>query len=177
MAEMKSKNKWSAWGVLLVSLAAIALAGCATGKHLNWRMIDPGRLAADAENRKWNTYRFETVGPYSYQRIAYVLFSDDVTVDMWNLPYVNLGKMSLREVEQDHDAYLKSRMWPGTILTFHEFQRDGRVIAYTANELETEVDLWETAASGSKVDLRLVYTDRRSFSGGDNGQPNDSLER
>jgi len=33
------------------------------------------------------------------------------------------------------------------------------------------------AASGSKVDLRMVYIDRRSFSGGDSGQPHDSQAR
>jgi hypothetical protein len=177
MGKMKSEKIRLAAGVLLVFLAAFALAGCATGKHLNWQLIDPGRLASEAANQKWNTYRFETVGPYSYQRIAYVLFSDDVTVDMWGVPYADLGKKSLREVLADHDAYLKSHMWTGTMLTFHEFQRDGKVIAYTANELEMEVDLWEMAASGSKVDLRMVYIDRRSFSGGDSGQPHDSQAR
>ena len=167
MTKIERERQWTAAGVLLVCLAVFALAGCATGKHLNWQLIDPTRLASDAANQKWNTFRFDTVGPYPYQRIAYVLFSDDVTVDMWNVPYANLGKMSLREIAPDHDAYLKSRMWTGTMLTFHEFQRDGKVIAYTANELEMEVDLWEMDASGSKVNLRLVYIDRRSFSGGD----------
>ena len=39
------------------------------------------------------------------------------------------------------------------------------MIAYTANEFQMEVDLWEMAAAGSKVDIRMIYTDRRSFSG------------
>ena len=49
---------------------------------------------------------------------------------------------------------------------FREFQRGGKVIAYTANEFQMEVDLWEMAAAGSKVNIRMIYIDRRSFSGG-----------
>jgi hypothetical protein len=56
-------------------------------------------------------------------------------------------------------------MWVGTALTFREFQRGGKVIAYTANEFQMEVDLWEMAAAGSKLNIRMIYTDRRSFSG------------
>ena len=167
MKVMKSGRKIPAAVLLLAFLAAFAMAGCAPGKHLGWQLIDPAGLSGDAASRKWNTYRFETVGPYPSQRIAYVLFSDDVTVDMWNVPYVNLGRMSPGDIARDHDAYLRSRMWTGTMLAFHEFQRDGQVIAYTANELEMDVDLWEMSASGSKINLRLVYIDRRSFSGGD----------
>ena len=73
--------------------------------------------------------------------------------------------MSLREVMDNHDAYLKERMWVGTALAFREFQRGGKVIACTANEFQMEVDLWEMGAAGSKVDIRMIYTDRRSFSG------------
>ena len=40
-----------------------------------------------------------------------------------------------------------------------------KVIAYTANEFQMEVDLWEIAAAGSKLNIRMIYTDRRSFSG------------
>ena len=39
------------------------------------------------------------------------------------------------------------------------------MIACTANEFQMEVDLWEMAAAGSKVNIRMIYTDRRSFSG------------
>ena len=75
-------------------------------------------LASDAGSQKWNTYRFLTEGPFAEQRIAYVLFGDDVTVDMWHTPFVNLGKMSLREVLDNHDATLKERMWIGTPIDF-----------------------------------------------------------
>jgi hypothetical protein len=175
MAMMKIKRGENsiAASVLAVALLAFAVAGCVVGKNVNWQTLDITRaLSSDAGNQKWNTYRFETAGPYPYQRIAYVLFADDVTVDMWSVPYADLGKKSLREVLEDHDAYLKSRMWTGTVLGFKVYEREGKVIAYTANELEMEVDLWEMTASGSKVGLRMVYTDRRSFSGGDSGADN-----
>jgi hypothetical protein len=133
---------------------------------MNWQPVDMARaLASDAGSQKWNTYRFLTEGPFAEQRIAYVLFGDDVTMDMWHTPFVNLGKMSLREVLENHDATLRERMWVGSALAFREFQRGGKVIAYTANEFQMEVDLWEKAAAGSKVDIRMIYTDRRSFSG------------
>jgi hypothetical protein len=72
--------------------------------------------------------------------------------------------MTLREVLDNHDAYLKERMWTGTPIVFQEYQRGGKVIAYTANEFQMDVDLWEMAAEGSKVDIRMIYIDRRSFS-------------
>jgi hypothetical protein len=170
MLNIKRGKNWIDAGVLTVALLAFALAGCATGKMANWQTLDITRaLSSDAGNQKWNTYRFETAGPYPYQRIAYVLFGDDVTVDMWSVPYADLGKKSLREVLEDHDAYLKSQMWTGTVLEFKTYERDGKVIAYTGNELEMEVDLWEMAASGPKIAVRATYTDRRSFSGGDSG--------
>ena len=167
MKKFKRERKWMAAGVLAVTLAAFALTGCfaAVGNHMNWQLVDMGRvLASDAGNQKWNTYRFHTVGAYPEQRIAYVLFGDDVTVDMWKVPYVNLGKMSVREVLQNHDAYLRECMWAGTALVFQEYQRGGKVIAYTANEFQMDVDLWEMAAEGSKVDIQMIYIDRRSFS-------------
>jgi hypothetical protein len=106
------------------------------------------------------------VGPYAQQRIAYVMFNDDITMDMWYTPYVNLGKMSVREVLQNHDAYLREQMWTGTALVFREYRRDGKLIAYTANEFQMDVDLWQMAAAGPKLDIRMIYIDRRSFSGG-----------
>ena len=74
--------------------------------------------------------------------------------------------MSVREVLQNHDAYLGECMWIGTALVFEEYQRDGKVIGYKANEFQMEVDLWEMAAEGPKLNLRMIYIDRRSFSGG-----------
>jgi hypothetical protein len=168
MIKIKRERKWMAACILAVALSALALTGCiaTVGNHMNWQPVDMARtLASDAGSQKWNTYRFLTEGPFAEQRIAYVLFSDDVTVDMWHTPFVNLGKMNLREVLENHDAYLKERMWVGTPITFREFQRGGKVIAYTANEFQMEVDLWEMAASGSKLNIRMIYTDRRSFSG------------
>ncbi len=157
-------------GVLVVALSLVALAGCAAGKMESWRTLDiTSALSTDAGSKKWNTYRFETAGPFPYQRIGYVLFGDDVTMDMWNVPYKNLGKRSLREVLADHDMYLKEQMWTGTMLNFKVYDQEGKTIAFTANELEMEVDLWDMGASGSKIGLRLTYTDRRSFSGGDSG--------
>lgn len=168
MAKIKRDRKWMAAGVLTVAIAASILTGCfaTVGNHMNWQPVDLARaLTGDAGSQKWNTYRFETVGPFAQQLIAYVLFGDDVTVDMWHTPFVNLGKMTLREVMDNHDATLKERMWVGTPLTFREFQRGGKVIACTANEFQMEVDLWEMAAAGSKLNIRMIYTDRRSFSG------------
>jgi hypothetical protein len=168
MVKIKRERKWMAAVTLTVALTAFMLTGCfaTVGNHMNWQPVDMARaLASDAGNQKWNTYRFLTEGPFAEQRIAYVLFGDDVTMDMWHTPFVNLGKMSLREVLENHDATLRERMWVGTALAFREFQRGGKVIAYTANEFQMEVDLWERAASGSKLDIRMIYTDRRSFSG------------
>lgn len=167
---MKDDRKRVVAGILVVFLGAFAVSGCATGRLLNWQLVDPTGLTGNAADQRWNAYRFETVGPFASQRIAYVLFNDEVTVDMWNVPYVNLGKVSLQDIGRDHDAYLRSRMWTGTMLAFHEYKRDGKVIAYTANELQTDVDLWEISASGPNVHLRLVYIDRRSFSGDDSDQ-------
>lgn len=178
MARNKRERKRMAAGVLAVALSAFALAGCfaTVGNHMNWQPVDMARvLAGDAGSQKWNTYRFLTEGPFEEQRIAYVLFGDDVTVDMWHTPFVNLGKMSLREVLDNHDATLKERMWTGTPITVQEYRRGGNVIAYTANEFRMDVDLWEMAASGSKVDIRMIYTNRRSFSGG--GGPGDPSTR
>ena len=170
MARTKNEKKRLLTAALLAVVTALALAGCATtGMHLDGQPIDPAGLAADARNQQWNAYRFSTVGPYPYQRVAYVLFGDNVTVDMWSVPYADLGKMSLGRIENDHEAYLKTTMWPGTMLTYKEYRREGKVIAYTANELEMDVDLWEISVSGSTVNLRLIYIDRRSFSGGGGG--------
>jgi len=168
MVRIKRERKWMAAVTLAVALTAVILTGCfaTVGNHMNWQPVDMARaLSSDAGSQKWNTYRFLTEGPFAEQRIAYVLFSDDVTVDMWHTPFVNLGRMSLREVLENHDATLRERMWVGTALAFREFQRGGKVIAYTANEFQMEVDLWEMAASGSKLNIRMIYTDRRSFSG------------
>ncbi len=167
---MKNDRKWFMASLLMMVIGVFVIAGCAAGTLLTWQLIDPSRPAGSAADQKWNTYRFETVGPFPSQRIAYVMFNDDVTVDMWNVPYANLGKISLADVQRDHDAYLRSRMWTGTMLAFHEFKRDGKVIAYTANELQMDVDLWEISASGPKINLRLIYIDRRSFSGDDSDQ-------
>jgi hypothetical protein len=168
MIKIKRERKWMAAVTLTVALTASVLTGCfaTVGNHMNWQPVDMARaLASDAGNQKWNTYRFLTEGPFAEQRIAYVLFSDDVTMNMWHTPFVNLGKMTLREVLKNHDATLRELMWIGTPLTFHEYQRGGKVIACTANESQMEVDLWEMAGAGSKVDIRMIYTDRRSFSG------------
>jgi hypothetical protein len=168
MVIIKRDGKWMSASVLVIVLSAFALTGFLTmGNHMNWQQVDMARaLESDAGNQKWNTYRFHTVGPFAEQRIAYVLFGDDVAMDMWHTPYVDLGKMNMREVLQNHDAYLRERMWDGTALVFQEYQRGGKLIAYTANEFQMEVDLWEMAAAGAKVDIRMIYTDRRSFSGG-----------
>jgi hypothetical protein len=170
MAEIKRERQWTAAGVLVVALSAFAITGCfaTAGNHMNWQPVDNMAqvLASDAGSQKWNTYRFQTVGPHKEQRIAYVLFSDDVNMDMWFTPYVNLGKKSIREVLEDHDAYLRQCMWTGTQIIFQEYPRGGKVIAYTANEFQMDVDLWEMAAEGPKVDIRMIYIDRRSFSGG-----------
>jgi hypothetical protein len=168
MVKIKRDRKRMAAGVLTVVLTAFALTGCfaTLGNLMNWQQVDMSRaLAGDAGSQKWNTYRFQTVGPFEEQRIAYVLFSDDVTMDMWRTRFVNLGKMTLREVQENHEATLRERMWVGTALVFREFQRGGKVIAYTANEFLMEVDLWEMAAEGPKVDIRMSFIDRRFFSG------------
>ena len=120
MVKIKRERNWMAAGAVAVALTAFVLTGCfaAVGNHMNWQPVDMARaLASDAGSQKWNTYRFLTEGPFAEQRIAYVLFGDDVTVDMWHTPFVNLGKMSLREVLDNHDATLKERMWVGTALT------------------------------------------------------------
>jgi hypothetical protein len=163
----REKGRWMAAGVLAVALSTFVLAGCFAkpGNHMNWQLIDVDRtMASDAGNQKWNTYRFHTAGPFPEQRIAYVMFGDDITMDMWSTPYVNLGKMSLREVLEDHYAYLQKCMWIGTALVFQEYRRDGKLIAYEANEFQMEVDLWEMAATESNIDIRMIYIDRRSFS-------------
>ncbi len=178
MVNIKRGRKWRAACVLAAALSAFALAGCfaTVGNHMNWQPVDMGQvLASDAGNVKWNTYRFQTVGPFAEQRIAYVMFNDDITMDMWYTPYVNLGKMSVREVLQNHEAYLRETMWTGTTLVFAEYQRNGKVIGYKANEFQMEVDLWEMAASGPKLGIRMIYIDRRSFSGG--GGPGDPSTR
>jgi hypothetical protein len=169
MVKNKRERKWMAAGLLAAALSAFVLTGCfaTAGNHMNWQPVDMGQvLASDAGNQKWNTYRFQTVGPYAQQRIAYVMFNDDITMDMWYTPYVNLGKMSVREVLQNHDDYLREQMWTGTALVFREYRRDGKLIAYTANEFQMDVDLWQMAAEGPKLDIRMIYIDRRSFSGG-----------
>ena len=176
MVEIKRERKWMAGGILAAALSAFVLTGCfaTVGNHMQWQPVDMARvLASDAGSQKWNTYRFQTVGPYKDQRIAYVMFNEDVTMDMWYTPYVNLGKMSVREVLANHDAYLKECMWIGTALVFQEYQRDGKVIAYTANEFQMDVDLWEMSAAGQQRDIRMIYIDRRTISGG-GGAPADS---
>lgn len=176
MANINKRNKWmAAGGLLAVVLSAVVLGGCMPAKMVNWQPLDiTNALSTDVGSQKWNTYRFETAGPFPYQRIGYVMFGDDVTVDMWNIPYANLGKKSMREVLEDHNAYLKSKMWTGTVINFKRYELEGKAISYTANELEMEVDLWKMGASGSKIGLRLTYTDRRSFSGGDSGSGMDA---
>jgi hypothetical protein len=177
MVKIKRDRKRMAAGVLAVALSAFALTGCfaAVGNLMNWQQVDMARaLAGDAGNQKWNTYRFQTVGPFGEQRIAYVLFSDDVTMNMRRTPYVDLGKMTLREVQEDHAALLRQRMWIGTALVFREFRRGGNVIAFTANEFQMDVDLWEISAEGPKVEIRLNFIDRRSFSGNGGSLSNSS---
>jgi hypothetical protein len=92
------------------------------------------------------------------------MFGDNLTVDMWKIPYVNLGTLSLQDVRNNYDATLKERMWTGTTLVFREYRRGEKIVAYVASEFQMDVDLWEMAASGDKVDAKLVYIDRRSFS-------------
>jgi hypothetical protein len=177
MVNVRKDGKRMAAGVLAVALSAFALAGCylAVGNLMNGQRVDMARaLEGDAGSQKWNTHRFQTVGPFDEQRIAYVLFSDDVTMDMQRTPFVDLGKMTLREVQEDHAALLRQRMWMGTALVFREFRRGGNAIAYTANEFEIDVHLWEVSAEGPKVEIRLNFIDRRSFSGSGGSRSNPS---
>jgi hypothetical protein len=168
MGKIERQRKWKAAGLLAAALSVFALAGCfaAVGNHMNWQPVDMAQiLGGDPGSQKWNTYRFQTVGPYPEQRIAYVMFDDDINMDMWYVPHFNLGKMDMREVLANHEAYLKECMWTGTPIVFQEYRRNGKVIAYTANEFQMDVDLWQMAAD-QKIDIRMIYIDRRSFSGG-----------
>lgn len=165
MGMMKRKNKWFVVAVLPVVLAALALSGCSVGKLVSGQAVDITKaLPTDAGSKKWNTYRFETAGPFQYQRIAYVLYDDDVTVDVRGIPCADLGKKTMGEVLQDHEAYLKSRMWPGTALVFKQYDREGRAVAYSANEFDMDVSIWEAASSGAKLGLQVVFIDRRPVS-------------
>jgi hypothetical protein len=162
MEQVNSRNRWLATAILLVIPVVLALAGCVTGKYVSGQAVDVTKaLSADVGDKKWNTYRFETGGPFQYQRIAYVLFSDDVAMDMRGIPYADLGKKTMREVLGDHEAYLSARMWTGTALVFKRYDREGKAVAFSANEFDMDVDLWETTASGAKPRLQVVCIDRR----------------
>lgn len=165
MEKMKGKKRSFVAALLPVVLAALALSGCAAGKPVSGQAVDVTKaLPTDAGSKRWNTYRFETAGPFQYQRIAYVLFGDDVTLDMRGIPFTDLGKKTMGEVRQDHEAYLKSRMWPGTALVFKQYDREGKAVAYSANEFDMDVSLWEAASSGAKLGLQVVFVDRRPIS-------------
>ncbi len=174
MMKIRRRSWRVAEGLIVAALTAFLFVGCFAkpGNHMDWQFVDvTPALATDAGNQKWNTYYYSTVGPYAEQRLAYALFNDDVTMDMWYTPYVDLGKMSLREIMVHHDNELKRLMYTGTPLTLHEYRRDGKVIAYAAYEFQMTVDLWEMAAEGSKVNIRLIYKDLRTISdtGGGSG--------
>ncbi len=166
--------------VIIIAVAMLVILGlvsCATAVYLQSKVADPSNIVASSmADQKFNVVRFESFGPYSYQIYGYVLYGDDADVRTISVSLAKLGKMNLKEVLGDYDAYrLKSGWQAASPPVIKEWSRGGKLTALTASDNMLEVNLWEDTSASEKEKKNIVilsYRDlRRLDRDGGGGMP------
>ena len=157
--------------VVLAVALALAVAACASGTLLKWNQVDSAALMnSERGGKKMNTIRFATFGPESEHIFGYFLYKEGVEVITGGgIPLDNLGKLTLREVMDDHVRVIRAKQYlSGSNLIVREVLRGDHVVGFTASDINMEVNIWDiTTEKDAKVVLRLVYKDLRRRDGGD----------
>lgn len=165
------KNGTGSATIVLIVVLALAVAACASGTILKWNQVDSAALMnSERGGKKMNTIRFETFGPDAEQLFGYFLYKDGVEVITGGgIPQANLGKLTLREVIDDHARAIRAKQYlSGSNLIVREVLRGEYVVGFTASDINMEVNIWDiTTEKDAKVVLRLVYRDLRKKDGGD----------
>ena len=165
------KNGTGRAGIVLTVVLALSVAACASGTILKWNQVDSAALMnSERGGKKMNTIRFETFGPDAEQLFGYFLYKDGIEVITGGgIPQANLGKLTLREVMDDHARVIRAKQYlSGSNLIVREVLRGEYVVGFTASDINMEVNIWDiTTEKDAKVVLRLVYRDLRKKDGGD----------
>ena len=165
------KNGTGTAGIGLIVVLTLAVAACASGTILKWNQVDAAALMnSERGGKKMNTIRFETFGPDAEQIFGYFLYKDGIEVITGGgIPQANLGKLTLREVMDDHARVIRAKQYlSGSNLIVREVLRGEYVVGFTASDINMEVNIWDiTTEKDAKVVLRLVYRDLRKKDGGD----------
>jgi len=146
-------------------LIGLGLVSCATAVYLQGNVADPSNIVASSiADRQFNVVRFESFGPYSYQIYGYVLYGDDTDVRTISVSLAKLGKMNLKEVLGDYDAYrLKSGWQAASPPVIREWSRGGKLMALTASDNMLEVNLWEDTSASEKEKKNIVMLSYRDL--------------
>ena len=165
------KNGTGSATIVLIVVLALAVSACASGTILKWNQVDSAALMnSERGGKKMSTIRFETFGPDAEQLFGYFLYKDGVEVITGGrIPQANLGKLTLREVMDDHARAIRAKQYlSGSNLIVREVLRGDYVVGFTASDINMEVNIWDiTTEKDAKVVLRLVYRDLRKKDGGD----------
>ena len=165
------KNGTGRAGIVLTVVLALSVAACASGTILKWNQVDSAALMnSERGGKKMNTIRFETFGPDAEQLFGYFLYKDGIEVITGGgIPQANLGKLTLREVMDDHARVIRAKQYlSGSNLIVREVLRGEYIVGFTASDINMEVNIWDiTTEKDAKVVLRLVYRDLRKKDGGD----------
>ncbi len=150
---------------ILPVLVLIALGSCASpGTYLKWEQVDAAALMrSEAGQQAYNTVRFATFGPKAEQLFGYFLYRDGVEVRTEEgIPFVKLGKMTLREVFADYEKIEKANMYTaGSSLNVQQYRLRGSVVGYTAADINIDVSIWDITEGEGPTVLRVVYKDLR----------------
>ncbi|MCU0531592.1 MAG: hypothetical protein MUE76_05830 [Syntrophales bacterium] len=111
------KNGTGTAGIVVIVVLALAVAACASGTILKWNQVDAAALMnSERGGKKMNTIRFETFGPDAEQIFGYFLYKDGIEVITGGgIPQANLGKLTLREVMDDHARVIRARCCGGRL--------------------------------------------------------------
>ena len=148
----------------LVVMTLILISACAPARLLPWKPVDAASLEkTEAYSKKLNTIRFVTVGPVSEQIFGYFLYKDGFEVAIGGgANIVNLGKMSISEVQADYEKIMRSRQYTrGSPLLIREIISEGAVAGYTACDINAELSVWKVTAEQQGVILQVVFADKR----------------
>ena len=155
----------------LVTMMLILITACTTALLLPWKPLDAASLEkAGASGQKLNTIRFVTVGPVSEQIFGYFLYKDGFEVTTGGgANIVMLGKMSIAEVQADHEQIMRSRQYTrGSALQIREILYEGTTAGYTLADINVELNVWTPTPERKQQGgvLQVVFADRRGQSGG-----------
>lgn len=154
----------------LVVVTLVLLSACTPALLLPWKPLDAASLEKAESGQKLNTIRFVTVGPVSEQVFGYFLYKDGFEVATGGgANIVNLGKLSIAEVQADHEQIMHSRQYTrGSSLQIREILYGGVPAGYTLADINVELNVWNLTPEGKQQGrvLQVIFADRRGQSSG-----------